>query len=506
MSRDLNDISFNTTVDTSSFRAEDFALFMDCLENIGTKNGSAIDKVKKTRKSRSRAHRPKDNEVTAALNKTTGCELGVKNWAPSYFSSCYSLNEVPAHNQSAMVDVTCSTIDQTINDEHDSSVIGDRFNLNEVFAYFNEDFDKTRFEDSDSADDGCKMADAKVGKENVAKPIPKEKPVRSARPKRVAHDVKNKTMLAPILSSSESERETATFKRPNALPLGRKIIAASRKPNATASTGNDAVDNRLNRTVNDAYVKQPQRYSSASTLSLHGSDSDSVEKRITAIDGEKTYVAPSVRDKISFFNQTFSERSTSPATQSAMSASSAPSASEDEEFQFQRQKSKRKFQQNREFFEKVFSKRVNSNEQNIERNTKAPKSQANSQEQKINKLEAVEAYVQTQYLLERIQLLVKAISKMDEAELEKIDLKQLKKFLLFIRDCSYNCQQVCSDISENFLTDFERNVMSAEELLFSALKAVHMPQKVVESSAGFFFYCLSAKCANFHLIHLIQLI
>lgn len=462
--------SFNTSViDTSSFRAEDFALFMDCLENIGRSNASA-DKVKKTRKSRSRAHRSKDSDAAAALNKTTGCDLGgdgggSKRWTPSYFSSCYSLPDASVSDQNTLANITCSTI----NDDIDASAVSEQFNLNEVFAYFNADVDKTRYEDSDSNDDSCKMVEADVQRRNVVKNVVKEKPVRSARQKRVTHESKNKTMLAPIFSSSESDRESSVFKRPNALPLGRKIIAAAQKPNAKLATDNE----RLNRTTNDALAKQTQRYSSASTLSLHGSDSDTVARNNTVGDNTTSYVAPNVRDKISFFNRTISERSTSPATPSA-----PPLSSEDEDHQFQRQKSKRKFQQTREFFEKIFKERFANTEQSSDHTSNALKSQALTADDKLDKLEAVEAYVQTKYLLERIESLIKAISKMDEAQLDKMNLEKLKKFLLFIRDCSYNCQQVCFEISENFLTDFEKNVMSAEELLFSALKAVHMQQKV----------------------------
>lgn len=480
MSSHPDETTFNTSIiDTSSFRADDFALFMDCLENIE----ATADKKKKQRKYRSRAQRVKAVEAGAVLNKTTGCDLGGKRWAPSHFSSCYNLSDAPDHNT---LNISCSTINHTINDDIDASVVSEKFNLNDVFAYFEEDFDKTRFDDSDGNDDNCKMIEGE--KENVSKNAPKEKSVRSARPKRVGHEAKSKTMLATIPSSSESERETSMFKRPTALPLGRKIIAAAKKPDAKLVTGNDVADNRLSRTVDDARSKEPQRYSSASTLSLHESDSDSVAKKTTATGDAPSYVAPSVKDKISFFNQTISECSSSPVPPAAPST---PPTSEDDEFQFQRQKSLRKFQQKREFFEKIFSQRFAGGEQPSDRKSNAPTSKPLTQEQNIDKLEAVETYVQTKYLLERIQLLIKAITNMDEAQLNKMDLKKMKKFLLFIRDCAYKCQQVCFEISENFLTDFEKNVMSAEELLFTALKAVHMQQKVEENVSVF---CVGEMC------------
>lgn len=507
--------SFNSSiVDTSSFRAEDFAMFMDCIENIGGKI-AASDKVKKTRKSRSRAHRAKDSDAAVALNKSTGCDLrgSEKRWAPSHFSSCYNLND--AHEPNALANITCSTINQTINDDIDASIVSEQFNLNEVFAYFNADFDKTRFEDSDSNDDdsGKKAYERDVDRENAVKNVAKEKPTRPMRPKRVPHETKsNKTTLAPIPSSSESERETATFKRPNAPPLGRKIIAAAKKPNGKLPTNDDFTGNRLNRTMNDAHVKQTQRYSSASTLSLHVSDSDSVGKKTSTADEESSYVAPNVRDKISFFNRTICEGTTPSPTppRPVSTTASTPSASEDEDYQFQRQKSKRKFEQKREFFEKIFRDRFpvaeegtsNGPSQN-EHTSNEPKWQKLPKEKYVDKLEAVETYVQTKYLLERIQLLTKAISNMDEAQMEKMDLYKLKKFLLFIRDCSYSCQQVCFDISEKFLTDFEKNVMSAEELLFSALKAVHMQQ--VQSVTVRRSFSAPAECVQYfcHSIHFI---
>lgn len=460
-----------SAIDTSSFRAEDFALFMDCLENIEPSNATA-DKAKKTRESRSRAYRAKDGDAAAALKQITGYDAGGngKRWAPSYFSSCYNLADTFASDHNPITNITCSTI----NNDIDANVVNEQFNLNDVFEYFNGEVDKTRFEDSDSNDGSCNVVgEAEVEKKIViGKNLPKEKPVRSARPKRVTLESKSKEN-----SSSESERETFTFKRPTALPLRRKIIAAAKKPDGKLTTGNDvAIGNRLNRTMNDALAKQTQRYSSASTLTLHGSDSETVAKRDTGADDATSYVAPNVNEKISFFNQTISERSTSQAM-SATPASSAtpfaPSASEVEDHQFQRQKSKRSFQQNCEFFEKTLSESfAGGTEQANDRTSSAPKAQILTPDESTDKLEAVEAYVQTKRLFERIQELIEAISNIDEAQMEKLDLAKLKKLLLFIRDCSYKCNQVCFEISENFLIDFEKSVGSAEELLLQKVKSI----------------------------------
>lgn len=228
--------------------------------------------------------------------------------------------------------------------------------------------------------------------------------------------------------------------------------------------------------------------STSSTASLHDSDSDTITFKKPA----SAVKSGNVRSKVAFFSDhSSSDRSssTSPSIQSAMS--------DDDDFQFQRTQSKRNFKRNRDFFESFFKDKKSDQsvndvpthsgaggEKNLthdvaknvtffrEVNTNDNEIQIDAHE----KLKAVQTYVQTQYLLERIERLVSAISNLDEIRLSSMNLKLLKKFLTFIRDCSYNCTEVCNNISENFLTDFEKNVMSAEELLYSALKDAHSAQ------------------------------
>lgn len=222
--------------------------------------------------------------------------------------------------------------------------------------------------------------------------------------------------------------------------------------------------------------------STSSTASLHDSDSDST-----------TFKKPcgvvkngNVRSKVAFFSDhSSSDRSssTSPSIQSNIS--------DDDDFQFQRTQSKRNFKRNRDFFEGFFKVKGPDQTINVTRDEKKSTGGgakngtffraeiSNDNETQIDaheKLKAVQTYVQTQYLLERIERLVSAISNLDETRLSSMNLKLLKKFLTFIRDCSYNCTEVCNSISENVLTDFEKNVMSAEELLYSALKDAHTAQ------------------------------
>lgn len=233
--------------------------------------------------------------------------------------------------------------------------------------------------------------------------------------------------------------------------------------------------------------------STSSTASLHDSDSDTAFEKPNG----GAVKNGNVRSKVAFFNDhSSSDRSssTSPSVQSTISDNN-------DDFQFQRSQSKHKFKQRRDFFENYF-KNKNSDRSSLNDDTskncggsgggghELPSGAAkndtffrteNANDNAIQidaheKLKAVQTYVQTQYLLERIERLVSAISNLDETRLSSMNLKLLKKFLTFIRDCSYNCTEVCNSISENVLTDFEKNVMSAEELLYSALKDAHTAQ------------------------------
>lgn len=224
--------------------------------------------------------------------------------------------------------------------------------------------------------------------------------------------------------------------------------------------------------------------STSSTASLHDSDSDTVFKRPNNV-----VKNGNVRSKVAFF----SDHSSSDRSSSA--SPSIQSTSDEDEFQFQRTKSKRDFKRNRDFFENFFKDKQHDqstiDSTTIQMEPKSLKHSKNNDDDDGNfrkqasdtnqidaheKLKAVQTYVQTQYLLERIQRLVTAISNLDEKRLSSMNLKLLKKFLTFIRDCSYNCTEVCNSIGHNILSDFEKNVMSAEELLYSALKEAHSTQ------------------------------
>lgn len=240
-----------------------------------------------------------------------------------------------------------------------------------------------------------------------------------------------------------------------------------------------AMYDKLNRTCNDVYRKN-RTYNdlllsddnnaraslSSSCLSICETDSDAPDRVQLQPYNNGAYTRANVREKILFFNN-------STATSRCSSASPFGS-SEDDECELYRRNSKRNFQQKRQYFEKFLN-----NERRMATTGAAstlPLSpllaiDADNEQRddafEQRRLDAIEQFVQTRHLLERIQILIKAISKLDEKRLSTMNLGRLKKFLLFIRDASYKCQEVCANISEEFLQGFENSVMSAEELLFS---------------------------------------
>lgn len=265
--------------------------------------------------------------------------------------------------------------------------------------------------------------------------------------------------------------------------------------------------------------QQPQRnqvrpgssFSTSSTVTLHDSDSDTTFKKPFDVVNKGN-----VRNKVAFFNDaTATERSSSasPSTQST---------SDDDEYQFRRTQSRRNFQRNCDFFENFFKDKNDPDQSVIDTSTfrigkheisgtqfydgNFMKMSSNDDYEHANdenrldpheKLKAVRTYVQTQFFLQRIQLLVAKVSELDEKKLNLMNLKLFKKFLTRIRDCSYKCTEVLNTIGENVLTDFERNSMSAEELLYTALKEAHIAQ--VYTISGIFGYTILWRVEPFNV-------
>lgn len=457
-----------SVMNTSALHDGDLDMFHDVMEELCNKQTDFPSKMSRSnamRKMRTRANPSKRNR-SVALNRSTAFEHHERPDTCRWSSSCHSLNDFG--------NTTSSSINQSI-EESNVSCISEQFN--DILAYFSEDVDQTLFECSESEDDETPIS----MREKKFSPSHKSK-----HGKAKELQTKSRSLMDTIKSQSESDQERS-FKRPPPFSIVLKKTSPKKQIGTTE---------RMNRTLGDFSVNRPKNFSSASTLSLHESDSD------TNRNGNDVESVPTkVRDRISFFNQTIGAhfRSASPtsatgsSTETTSSRTESPIAtSDDEERILERQKSKRKFQQNRDFFEKWLHEQTQKKDREAAKTKtsfatakKLPQKTAddktivtaNTNSNQINgidKLNAVRTYVQTMYLLERIQSLVKAITRLDEQRLAKMNLKLLKKFLIFIRDCSNQCQTVCFEIGENFLTDFERNVLTADELLISAMKNAHL--------------------------------
>lgn len=141
------------------------------------------------------------------------------------------------------------------------------------------------------------------------------------------------------------------------------------------------------------------------------------------------------------------------------------------EKQFFRQHSKRKFEESRQNLETFFSEKMpvptNETLKQCDRNESDQFSVDDCQLSKFcDKLTAIETFVQTQQFLQRIRYLVKAITHLDETRMTTMNLERLRNFLIFIRDCSNDCQNVCASISEYILSDLENCAMTQKELYY----------------------------------------
>lgn len=249
------------------------------------------------------------------------------------------------------------------------------------------------------------------------------------------------------------------------------------------------------KAANDKCMDRMSTYSGSSTVVLSDSENDGLgDKPFDLID------CGSVKQKVAFFNDHSSSERSSSASPSINSI-----LSDDDDV-------RGKFRQNREYFERFFRDQQNTTieravertaERTVERtieSTKPKQEQVKSilkKSEPINvpntqsapdsidpyeRLQAIQTYVQTKYFVERIQRLALAFSRLDENRMSTMNLIRLQKFLIFIRDCTLRCNQICNDISSRFLSDVEKNVMSSEELLFSALKMAHFHQVQIYSS------------------------
>lgn len=453
---DSLDNTMNTSiVNTSALQGGDFDMFLDCLDEL-CKNKTEDKRRKSRRQKRSKLTKPSPSKTSHKMH-----------------SNFNELFQNLSLNEQQQLDESMSVMDSTMNTSqwspNQTTMTVNSEQLNNIFAYF----------DQNCTADALLLSDDSFEEHHNARPseapqlpktdLPKKREskarmekVQNAKGQKNEIRSKSQSILNKIQMFNGVEPKTESVKRP--LP---SILPPKAKEGM-------------------------QRYSSASTCKLSDSDNEFVFKKpFDVVDNGN------VRRKVNYF--------TDPSSSSDRSSSASPSSqslSDDEIGKFERTQSQRKFSQKRIFFENYFkgksndSKPLQSTSSDSESSSSLEKEPMHSMtftdgmnthnknaRKQIDvhatnidpneKLKAVQTYVQTKHLLERIQYLVSSISNLDEQRLCNMNLKLLKKFLTFIRDCSNRCTEVCNEISDNFLTDFEKNVMSAEDLLVSAMKMAH---------------------------------
>lgn len=425
---DLRDLNTSIVSDISALNDGDFNMIVEDL----------LCKPKKLKRQKKLYHRSKMQAAQSvpALNAATDLfqtydELDVGN---ATFSAT-------------------NTSNLSFNDTY-ATINSDQFE--NIFAYFDQDVTTDNLLFSDESDDESQHIQPPIERDNVAN-----------NPQNIHFNEKSKSKK----KQSMQRQDTKDIQNKS-----KAILNKIQQFNDAAEPMQPIVGTRPSHSQN----RPDSALSTASTTILHDSDSDTIFKKPNGMVRNGN-----VRCKVAFF----SDHSSSDRSSSA--SPSIQSASDDDEYQFQRTKSKRDFKRNRDFFENFFKVKPHDQSEidtsilpNKSLTNHLKSNDENFREQASNtepidaheKLMAVQTYVQTQYLLERIQRLVTAISNLDEKRLSSMNLRLLKKFLTFIRDCSYNCTEVCNTIGQHVLSDFEKNVMSAEELLYKALREAQRAQ------------------------------
>lgn len=450
------DESLNNTsvINTSAFNECDLDQFLECIEELCKKN---IKKRPKKRRSRS----PKS---------TLSHHYETLNFDHSgHLKSDLDMVDLdasdPSFNASKLSQATCSS-DVT---DTDMTFITDQFN--DIFRYFNEDVvpDKSLFEDDDGENSR--------NKENLMA-TPKKTPQKNMKQQRNRSQMSKKTgsnrelqsmsksILTSIQANDDFNRKLQRFQQ-----TIEEVDESESSDNANIKMNQTCVgDYRRNNRYNELSEDSPRASLTSSCLSISENDSDSAALFKRPVNNKQLSKA-NVREKIQFYNN-------STSTSRCSSASPFGCSSEDDEYELYRSNSRRRFQQKRQYFENFFDEKIFFPDKKRERKVDSAVNHLPAENKMSTanvdidrKMVAVQQFVQTRHLLERIKILMKAISKLDIERQNGMNLKKLKKFLIFIRDCAYKCQEVNFHISEEFLSGFEHSVMSAEELLFSVYSA-----------------------------------
>lgn len=507
----MEEIDHNSSViDTSAFHDGDLDLFLDCIQQLCDK------KLKK--KSKKRGQRSVQSQIDN--------ESLHNHYEQVDFDYGHSVNMADPHHDAANAAIYMNETDNSFNvsdysqiasnndvADTDLTYLSEQFN--DIFRYFDEDVDKTLFDEVDVdvvSSASCSM-DAMKPKTTPKKRSVEQAPAENTevalqQPEQQPLSSQQSQLMPPPPASQRSQRFSRSY-GPKKNGWSREYRELQNKSNGILKTikVNEEFHNKLrkfqqkieesseesdcrggnypragdklnqtcadiyrqNRTSNDLMGDNIRASLSSSCLSICETDSDAPGIMQSKPYNNGAYSRPNVRTKIQFFNNSTST--------SRCSSASPFGSSEDDECELYRRNSKRIFQQKRQYFEKIQNREQPT--ASVGTDAMAPadgdgpftNDSEGSEETFDRRIEALQQFVQTRHLLERIQILNKAFTKLDEKRLSTMNLDRLKKFMVFLRDAWYKCQEVCFNISEEFLDGFKQNVTSAEELLFSIYSA-----------------------------------
>lgn len=485
MTSQLEEYMNTSIVNTNTIEENDFHMLLDCLEEL--------DRLKKTSASKRKIKRSK--RTKSELRKFQS----QPQMAQLHLDEAWSPNKTATGNtfDGNVADSPCVSSNVSFNDTFNSD------QLQEIFAYFDQDVSTTDLLQSDDSLDELDKESNENGV-NVA-PI-----IVNCVEKKPPQIPTTKSMMIAAAATPAGISKKCQAKKSHSLEMAANkpndilaIINQFNRVELNTAKSNDTVDTMkkdfkfvVKTDVNKrnvgtemkkrACVDRVSTYSGASTVTMSDSENDEMNKPFDVID------SGSVKQKVAFFNDhSSSERgsSTSPSTYSDI-------FSEDDFV-------KDKFKQNRDYFEKFFrgqpSTQVKPCQAALAQTKPTNMAHSKNMPEQIDpyeRLKAVQTYVQTKYFLERIQRLALTFSKLDENRMSTMNLKRLHQFLVLIRDCTFKGNAICENIGQEILTDVEKNVMSAEELLFSAMKMAHLQQ------VNCFFFALGLVSFVITLEHL----
>lgn len=266
-------------------------------------------------------------------------------------------------------------------------------------------------------------------------------------------------IISPIEASDDFNRKLRVFEEQieKSGGLNGRYMCDYNKLNATY-----AHDYRPNKMFNCLSSDDNPRSSySSSSLSINSD----VPVHLDGPRHQDPSAQINVREKIQFFNN---------STSTSRCTSASPFySSEDDECELYRQNSIRNFQRKREYFERILHARQQSKLKGYEPTPIELHDEIDVDEEKSQHKQAVRQYFQTS-----LKILLEAMSNSDAKRLGHVDKQRLRKLFDAILDAVHRCQEMYCNVDEEFAREFQQNIASALELLFSTSEVYFPAQSI----------------------------